>query len=415
MSETMDLTNQSHMRNLAEATQALQDMVKQKHKSAITDSEYKEKFEKIDVDLAKADKANNELVAKLVQAETREKSMAEKMEALEKNFYRQTQNQSTGFVEKSEAVKFFEEFVKKGQPFLNAANNHELAKKYLRTDNNVDGGFLLPFEITGPIIKPEVEISPIRSIARVTPTANKEIVRVARTGAPTSRWLGEAETATETQSKYGRITIPVHAQRVFTDITREQLADSMFNMETEIMFDTAQAFAKAEGDAFINGDGVSQPLGLLNAPGVDAFDSGAALTPEAIISLTGQLKDAYNPVFVFNRRTLSTIRQFVGANGQFIWEVFKSTDPMTILGERYVIANDMPDIPGAADPAGAKTPIIYGDFVRAYEIADRMSIEFLRDDYSKSTNAEVRFHFFRRVGGGVIQTEAFKKLTVTKQ
>ena len=46
------------------------------------------------------------------------------------------------------------------------------------------------------------------------------------------------------------------------------------------------------------------------------------------------------------------------------------------------------------------------------EIYDRVGISLLRDEYSVATSGLVRFHFRKRVGGGVTRAEAIKKLKI---
>lgn len=50
-------------------------------------------------------------------------------------------------------------------------------------------------------------------------------------------------------------------------VTEELLYDNAFNLENYIMQQFGKALANAEEDAFINGTGTGQPLGILAATG----------------------------------------------------------------------------------------------------------------------------------------------------
>lgn len=45
-----------------------------------------------------------------------------------------------------------------------------------------------------------------------------------------------------------------------------------------------------------------------------------------------------------------------------------------------------------------------------YRIVDRVGLSILRDPYTVATEGLVRFHGRRRVGGGVVRPDAFRKL-----
>jgi HK97 family phage major capsid protein len=77
-----------------------------------------------------------------------------------------------------------------------------------------------------------------------------------------------------------------------------------------------------------------------------------------------------------------------------------------LLGRPVVEMPDMPDI------AGGAYPVVFGDFMNAYRIFDRVSLSILRDPYSQATNGMTRFHGRRRVAGGVAKAEAIRKLKI---
>jgi len=108
-----------------------------------------------------------------------------------------------------------------------------------------------------------------------------------------------------------------------------------------------------------------------------------------------------------NRRTIAEIRNLKGTNGQYLWiPSLSAGDPATIAGEPYVSAIDMPDV------APNSTPIIYGDYFRAYTIVDSVNMEVLRNDYIASNNGIVVFYFYKYTGGQVVLADALVKLQI---
>lgn len=62
------------------------------------------------------------------------------------------------------------------------------------------------------------------------------------------------------------------------------------------------------------------------------------------------------------------------------------------------------------DVASGNTPVLFGDFATAYQIYDRVGMSIWRGPNSGDGVLPVRFHAWRRVGGGVVQPSALRKL-----
>ena len=86
----------------------------------------------------------------------------------------------------------------------------------------------------------------------------------------------------------------------------------------------AEQFAKAEGTAFVTGNGVGKPEGFMTNGDVGEVVSGHAttVTADGLISLVHGIKSEYakNGTFVFNRTTLSAIRKLKDTAGQYVFQ-----------------------------------------------------------------------------------------------
>ena len=126
----------------------------------------------------------------------------------------------------------------------------------------------------------------------------------------------------------------------------------------------AEQFAKAEGTAFVSGNSVGKPEGILTNSNVGEAVSGShLLLLLMVLSLVHSIKSDYirNGTFVFNRSTLSAIRKLKDTAGQYIFQqgmMLSGGMSSTILGHPYVEATDMPDVAANANP------IAFGDFNR---------------------------------------------------
>lgn len=382
-----NVATQDELNRLVEETRQL---VESKN---FNDSEVKEKLDKMEGKFDSQEKQNQELTKKLIQSDDNIKS-------LERQLYLMPNFKGN---ENEKWKQILNKFMQVGEKGLTIEE-----KDYLRTDVDTDGGYLVVPEYLKEIIKKITEISPIRTVARVRTTNTKTTRIPVRTALVTSSWVGEGEEDTTSISKYGLEEMPIDKLQVTVPITIEELQDAAFNMENEINQDVAEEFARAEGLAFVKGNGVKKPQGIMVNPDIPFIVSGIAadIDMDKIIKLTGELKTGYNPVFAFTRKTLAAIRQLKGDNGQYYWVVgnIAAGVPNTLVGYPYIEVPDMDEID--AD----NYPILFGDFARGYMIGDRLAMSVIRDDYSQKRKAMIEFTFIKRVGGQVINSEAFVKM-----
>jgi len=208
--------------------------------------------------------------------------------------------------------------------------------------------------------------------------------------------------------------------KLFADGVRASLDDAAFDVEAWLAGEIAAEFAKAEGAAFVNGNGTNRPRGFLASPTVATGDatrafgtlqylaSGAAgdfaANPQdRLIDLVQSLRAPYRQgaVFVMNSATLARIRKFKTSDGAFIWSPgLAAGQPATLLGYPVVEAEDMPDI------AAGSLSIAFGNFRAGYLIAERSETAILRDPYSNKPF--VTFYATKRIGGCVSNSEAIK-------
>lgn len=301
-------------------------------------------------------------------------------------------------------AKAFWGFVRGGTESLEADE-----RKALIVSDDAKGGFLAPEQFEAQLQKELVEISPIRAAARVTQTTAGRVVWPKRTGTITAKWVGETEERPRTEPTYGQAALDVHEMAAYIDVSNWLLEDSAIDLASELASDFAEEFGRLEGVAFIDGDGVKKPVGILNDPAIKTVANGHAanVSADALIQLMYDLPATYRNrgSWLLNGATIAAYRLLKDENGRFLWQdSIQVGQPATLLGRPVVEAVDMPGIQADA------TPVIYGDFATGYRIVDRVGLSVLRDPYTVATEGLVRFHGRRRVGGGVVRPDAFRKL-----
>ncbi|MDI4664541.1 phage major capsid protein [Xanthobacter autotrophicus] len=283
--------------------------------------------------------------------------------------------------------------------------------KTLTVSSDPQGGYLAPAEMSTEFIRNLVEFSPIRTVASIRTTGAPSVMYPARTGVTNAKWKGETQTSEASEPGFGQVEIPVREINTFVPISNQLLADSGGGAEAEMRLALAEDFGKKEGAAFLTGDGVLQPAGLLRDTRIGSVATGhaVAITPDGLIDLMYSLPAAYRMrgTWMMNGKSLASIRRLKDAQGQFLWQQpLAAGQPESILGRPVLEAVDMPDI-----GAGA-IPIVFGDFNSGYRIIDRVDMTILVNPYSRATDGITLIHATRRVGGAVIQPQALAKQLV---
>ncbi|MEM6618563.1 MAG: phage major capsid protein [Pseudomonadota bacterium] len=298
----------------------------------------------------------------------------------------------------------------------------ELEGKALNTAVAAEGGYLVDpqtAEMIKSVLYSTASIRAIANVVSVEATAYDVLVDTTEVGAGwASETAAQSETTTPTVE---RVSIPLHELSALPKASQRLLDDSAFDVENWLAGRIADKFARAEGAAFISGDGADKPTGFLTyttvandswawgnlgyvATGADG-DFAAADPADAIVDLVYALGARYraNATFVMNSKTAGAVRKMKDADGRFLWsDGLAAGEPARLMGYPVLVAEDMPDIASGANA------IAFGDFRAGYTVAERPDLRILRDPFSAKPN--VLFYATKRVGGDVSDFAAIKLL-----
>jgi len=321
---------------------------------------------------------------------------------------------------KAEHKVAFNQFFRKGID----ANLRELeVQASLTTQSDPDGGFVVPEEMDTEITRVLGTVSAMRRLARVIPVGSATYKKLHNAGGTSSGWVGEEETRTETNTPVlKQLDFPTMELYANPAATQSMLDDAVFNTETWLAEEVGIEFSEQEGTAFITGNGVNKPRGILGYDSVANASyawgsigfiasgaSGAFIAApdggDVIIDLQHSLKPGYrsNGTFLMNDLTVAAVRKLKDSDGAYIWKAgLEAGVPDSLLGKPIEADDNMPDI------AANSFSIAFGDFRRGYVITDRMGARILRDPYTNKPF--VHFYTTKRVGGGVQDFAAIKLL-----
>lgn len=328
---------------------------------------------------------------------------------------------SLSSLEPSTEVKAFNVFVKTG----------EFDRKAMSIGSGPDGGYAVPKEISTTIETLMLKQSVMRQICNVEHSSTSDYHKIVNRRGTAASWVGETQArTTSATSQLADISFPDGELTASPPITQRLMDDIFFDAGAWLTQELADAFVEAEGDSFINGTSINQPLGFLSLPApvttVDATrafgtlqytasgDANAFIAPTSSVSpadclakLVYSLKPGYrnNAVWVMAPSTLSSIAQFKDTVGRFIVNpsIVPGIQPM-LFGYPIYEDEHMPAVTSNA------FPIAFGNFKRGYTIVDRFDVRILRDPFTQKPY--IVFYATKRVSGAPVNSEAIKVLKI---
>lgn len=285
------------------------------------------------------------------------------------------------------------------------------------------GGYWVTPDVSGKMVKKIYDTTPMRQLANVVSIGTDRLEGPIDNGEADAAWVGESETRSQTDlSQLGMWAIDVNELYAYPKVTQKLLEDAKINVESWISDKASSKFSRKENSAFVNGDGVRKPKGILSyATSTDAdatrgwgtfqhvvsgHASGFAASNPAdkFLDLIFELNPAYrqNANFLMARRTMRDIRKLKDGQGNYLVDLRLRDGALveSIFGFGVTDGEDMPAI-GAGN-----LPIAFGDFAEAYTIVERLGTSVVRDNITQP--GFVKYHMRRRVGGGAVNFEALK-------
>lgn len=301
----------------------------------------------------------------------------------------------------------------------NAIGERAAIQAAMSVGSDSNGGFLAPVEWDRRISKAQVATSPMRRLARVQTTAVGAYSTLWQSGNPGSGWVGEtAARPLTTNPTLHPITFAAGEIYAQPSATSRLLDDAAVDVAEWLVNELRIEFNRQEGIAFLSGDSVNKPAGLLTfidgGANDDAHPGGnitvveGAIAVDTLIDYTYGLAAPYRQTstWLMSSLTAAALSKLKDDEGNLIWrESLIVGQPATLLGRPVEIDEGMPA------PTAGNLAIAFGSFSDAYLINDRYSsVRLLRDPYTNKPY--VNFYATKRVGGGLLDPNAVRLLRI---
>lgn len=286
------------------------------------------------------------------------------------------------------------------------------AKAALGEASGVTGGYTVPPDFYGQLMQLVGEDSFIRPRAFVVPMAGAtlQIPYLDQTTAQSAgispffggvqmSWTAEAQTRTETEPQFKQLELKAWELSGYSVSSNVLLQDSVLGLEKFLLTLFARAIAWFEEFAFLQGNGVGKPQGVLGAPATLAVTRAGA-TQVQFADIAGMwsklLPHSWNKaIWAFSPSVVPQLLQLKdGANRA----IFISIDQGAAKAPNWSLLG-RPAFPTEKLPAlGTKGDMILID-PSLYVVGDRMQIEVAASEHVNFLKNQMTWRVVERVDG----------------
>lgn len=362
----------------------------------------KKSLEGLQEEIKKAGGLSEEDKAKLAKMEELEAEIKKQAQAIDEMMKAGT---VTGENTEEELAKTEKEL----NAYFKTGEMTETIKKVFNTAGG-EAGSLIPKPRQHEIIKSILETSPVLRMAKrysISKDGNNLVIPVKNTGGKNTAAQQEgAGKGSESTLTYTKLELKVGKITDYTTVTAEMIADSDFNIVSEVMENAKENMASYLSDKVWNGtigsyneiEGIYQCSGVTSA----ALETGTqqVLAWEDLKNMIYKLKPSVRAksYFIVSTDALSKMRGFKDKNDRPLYiDPLTAGEPGTFMGYKVYEDTYMQTV------AGNQYPVFFGDMSKFYAWLDKKGIYLEKE--RNADNDTTTFYTRMRIGGRVRQKE----------
>jgi len=290
--------------------------------------------------------------------------------------------------------------------FYHALVNKDLAVcKALSEGTAADGGYLFPDEFRAELIRWMADTHRMRSLVRVVPM-RRDVMNIPNLESSVKLyWTAENATKTTTTAHFGTNTLTARKVAAILYASDELIEDST---EIDVVNLIIQLFgeqlAEEEDRVIIQGNGTTEPTGIITAGTIRTVTCAGNLDFDDIIDLIYSLPQKYHSgsSFLIARENIKNLRKLKDGESRYLWaDPVSAGMPATILG--YPVHE--------IDYVG-EDYIFFGNWKMCYWLGDRksMSVKISNDTTQAFTQDMTAIRVVARIAGNVVLADAATEL-----
>lgn len=271
-----------------------------------------------------------------------------------------------------EAKKDFEDIGEFVAAVVNNPNDQRLANLHSSSINAADqsvgegarGGFMVPSQFREELMRVDPTASVVRPRATVIPAGTPPDAEVTMPaldqGDPgmyagvAVNWIEEGGKKPQTDAKLREISLKPHevAGRI---IVTDKLLRNWQAAGTFINNQLRMAIIASEDSAFLSGNGVGKPLGVINSGAAIQVTRATAndISYDDLLAVQeSMIASAMAPVWVTEKRCITKLRKMQDPSGRYIWQDgARPGEPSILLGWPVIISDRTPALGQTGDIA----------------------------------------------------------------
>lgn len=279
-------------------------------------------------------------------------------------------------------------------------------KAALQEGTTTEGGYIVPNDFYAQIIQKRDQVSiPRQAGARVINTS-RDVIDIPIEDTKMTNFVLTAEEAAydENEPTFNQVSVTIYKYTKLVKISEELVEDEAANLDGYLSDAFGRAWGLTENAITLVGTGSSQPQGVFvgGSVGVTFADTNSIAVTE-IPSLFWSLGDPYHDgsVWVTRGATLGSLQGLTGSNFQLVQTPPSDANQMQLWYKSVFLSDST-----AAMGTGAKS-IIFGNW-SYYALVNRHGLIIQRNPYLYQGNGQIGIFAKVRLGGAVLQSEAFK-------
>ena len=278
----------------------------------------------------------------------------------------------------------------------------------LQEDTDAEGGFLVPNDFYDQIVEKRDQMSIARAAGALVIQTDLKVVDVPTENAKMANFaiVAEEGAANQNEPTFAQVQITAYKFNKLVKISDELVADEKANLMPYLTNAFGRAMALTENNYFLVGTGSSQPQGAITGGtvGVTAASATAIAAGEVIELYYDASEYRNNGVWAMHGDTEATIRSLTGDSFLFASTPAGEGNDMDTLMSKPVFNSD-----SVATIATGNKTILFGDW-SYYGLVERASMSIRRLNELYAANGQIGLLATFRVGGAVLQAEAFQVL-----
>jgi HK97 family phage major capsid protein len=298
------------------------------------------------------------------------------------------------------------------EPYLEKVYQTIRTKAALAEGSGTTGGYVVPPEFYQGLMQVVAEQTFFRKRAFVQPMAGAtlmfpylDITTVQASGVSPffggvqMYWTEEAQTRTETEPQFKMMELKAHELSGYAVSSNVLLQDAGFGLEKFLMTLFGQAVGWFEEYAFLQGNGVGKPLGILNAPATISVtrNTGGTVKFVDVAAMLSRLlpSSQRRAIWVVHPYVIAQLVQLADSSGRIIWVPnnggLQEAVPGTLFGLPVVTSEKVSTL-------GTRGDVLLID-PQLYVIGDRMQIEIAASEHVNFLKNQMTWRVVERVDG----------------